>query len=90
MADEVTTSQELGSPESSDPIEAVMRSHMSRMQQIADEQNDKTKQLCDDIVTTIRRNSGVKSAVLDKVLSVMGIDPPRGNNSQATGETPIE
>lgn len=71
MADEVTDPTE-----ALDPIEGIARAHALRMQEISDEQFSKSKQLCDDVVTTIRRHAGFKSEILDKALSVLGITDP--------------
>lgn len=57
-----------------DPIQELATAHTKRMQEISDESFEKSKELCDDVVSTVRRHAGLKSDLLDKALATLGID----------------
>ena len=62
--------------EAFDPIKELARSHMARMQEIADENFDNVKGACNDVVQRLKRNVGLKDAVLDKTLTALGVTQP--------------
>ena len=66
MADEVT-----------DPIEALAAAHIKRMAEIATEGFEKSKEICGDMVTRLKKARGLHDAVLDAKLTSLGITPEK-------------
>lgn len=56
-----------------DPIKELAASHVKRMQEIADESFGKTKTACGDVLDRLKRNVGLRDAVLDKTLTALGV-----------------
>ena len=59
-----------------DPLEALAKSHLERMQEIADSGFAKAEALCDESLLNVKKRAGVKSAILEKALSSLGIVEP--------------
>lgn len=59
-----------------DPIKELARSHMKRMQEIADENFENVKSACSDQLQRLQRNVGLKDAVLDQTLAALGVTQP--------------
>ena len=59
-----------------DLLKEIMDSHLSRMREIADESFDKAKIACKDVVHRLKRNVGLRDAVLDQTLAALGVTKP--------------
>lgn len=64
MADEVTD----------DPLAMLAKSHLARMQEISDEGFASARDACADSTLRLRRNVGLRDAVLDFALKKLGIE----------------
>ena len=75
-------------PKVNDPLADMVQAHMTRMAEIHKASFEKSKLLCDESLTAIRKKVGVREAVLDKVLENLGITQPGessdGNSTTAT------
>ncbi len=56
-----------------DPLQAFAEAHLKRMQEIGDESFDKSKQACADVVERLRKNVGLRDAVLERTLTALGV-----------------
>lgn len=59
-----------------DPLKSLADAHLKRMQEIADEGFDKAKIACQDVVHRLKRNVGLRDAVLDQTLTALGVTKP--------------
>lgn len=71
-----------------DPIAALASSHTKRMQEIADEGFDKTKEVCGNVVTRLKKAAGLRDAVVDRTLAALGIDVPNTTPTEKEDEPP--
>lgn len=58
-----------------DPLAAMLNKHLERMQEIADAGFSKTQEVCGDVVSRLKKASGLRDAVLDRTLEKLGIKP---------------
>lgn len=56
-----------------DPAQALVDSHVKRMNDIFQMGFDKSKELCEQSLTSIKKHSGQKSALLNRALASLGI-----------------
>lgn len=70
-----------------DPLAAAMatlaESHVNKMQEIFQMGMEKSQALCDETLTSIKNNTGRRSAVLDKALAALGITEPKSDAEAA-------
>ena len=66
MADEPITDEP-------DPLQALLMTHMARMQTITDDGYARSREISEDLVTKLKKNIGLRSAVVDKALATLGI-----------------
>jgi hypothetical protein len=59
-----------------DPLAVLMQSHFTRMQEISNEGFEKSKEMSGDMVNRLKKNVGLRDAVLDKTLTALGVTQP--------------
>lgn len=57
-----------------DPLEALANSHLKRLQEIADEGFDKAKEACNTAISRLKRDVGLRDAVVTQSLAALGIE----------------
>ena len=62
-------------PKVNDPLADMVQAHMTRMAEIHKASFEKSKLLCDESLTAIRKHIGLRSAMLDKALETLGVQP---------------
>lgn len=67
MADEVD--------DPNDPLRQLIERHVKRMQEIQYEGFSDAKEVCDEVVSSIKKFAGLKNALVDKALENLGIVP---------------
>jgi hypothetical protein len=70
-----------------DPLQELATAHLKRMQEIADESFDKAKTACGDVLDRLKRNVGLRDAVLEKTLLNLGVTKPGETESVPTEPT---
>lgn len=68
MADEVETP---------DPLQAILEKHIARMEEISTAGVKHMEQVSGDLITKLKRNVGLRSEMLDRTLTSLGITEPR-------------
>ena len=58
-----------------DPIEQLLKDHTAKLKEISAAGFQKAQQLCEESLDSIKKHSGMKSAVLEKALTALGITP---------------
>jgi hypothetical protein len=56
-----------------DPLLTLATSHLKRMQEIADEGFEKSKELASDAIVKLKRHVGIREAVMENTLKALGI-----------------
>lgn len=69
--------QVVDEPEAPDPLQALLTSHIARMQTIAEDGLSHAKQVSDNLVSKLKKNVGLRNEVLDRTLSALGIKEPK-------------
>lgn len=57
-----------------DPIAAMAQSHITRMQELSDQNFESIKEMSGDAVSRLKKSLNLKNAVLEKALTNLGLD----------------
>ena len=58
-----------------DPSIALFEAHAKRMQEIADAGYQRSLGICDDYMASIKKQTGIKSNLLNKAIDALGLAP---------------
>ena len=56
-------------------LQTLIEKHITRTHEIIQSGYDKSQAMCEEAVNGFKRRSGVRSAVLDKALESLGVQP---------------
>lgn len=66
--------------DTTDPLATLIQSHLTRMQEISDDDLTKTKEACAENLVRMQKNVGLRDAVLGKTLAALGLNPGEKEN----------